>query len=277
MRKLYTGNKTTLFLLLSIALIICGCDNTRTKKIQNDNIPVKMDTVVYCDSIDDPINRKIIVHTKAVLPFFAKNDSKTTDLINTISKNIFNIECNESTDNKTTVIQFTNDILDSYRSPLEEKANLSLYKDINKTHKYEISNEITPVYNKNGILCFCRTSEMKKNGTRTMLSNYYYSFDINNNSRISIADIFNPDYTSTINKLLKEKLMQQEKVESTSQLIDLGYFNIDNLVVSNNFYFTDSSIVFNYEPFEIACYAIGDVCICLDLDTLKPYFRTDIN
>ena len=118
---------------------------------------------------------------------------------------------------------------------------------------------------------------MKKNGTQTMLSNYYYSFDINNNSRISIADIFNPDYTSTINKLLKEKLMQQEKVESTSQLTDLGYFNIDNLVVSNNFYFTDSSIVFNYEPFEIACYAIGDVCISLDLDTLKPYFRTDIN
>ena len=95
--------------------------------------------------------------------------------------------------------------------------------------------------------------------------------------RINLTDIFNDKDISIVSDLLKKRLIQQEKVSDQSQLIELGYFNIDNLSASNNFYFTDKGIVFCYEPFEIACYAIGEVEIELDYNVLKPYIRQDFH
>ncbi len=108
-----------------------------------------------------------------------------------------------------------------------------------------------------------------------METNYYYSFNLNSMTRVDISDIFNIEYFEQVNAMLKEQLLKQEKVSSPTQLIDLGYFNIDNLAVNNNFYLTNDSIVFNYEPYEIACLAIGEVSIKLNYFDLQQFFKPD--
>lgn len=235
-----------------------------------------MDTVEYSDSLNDQINNKIIVTINAVLPV-EKNSTEPEPLSKLISETIFNIANDTTAGNiQTTIKKYAQSILDSYRTPGNDNIAIPQYKNENAPiYKYEIINDVKPIYDNASILCFCRTSEMKKNGKQTILSKYYYSFNRTNNTRISVTDIFNYEDINIINSLLKDKLMRQEQVESQSQLIDMGYFNIENLEVNNNLYFTDKGIVFNYEPFEIACYAIGEVSIELDYEILKPYLKQD--
>ena len=53
--------------------------------------------------------------------------------------------------------------------------------------------------------------------------------------------------------------------------MELGYFNIDNLSITNNFYLSDSGIVFHYNPLEVACYAIGEVDVLLSYDSIQNF------
>ena len=274
MNIFYNTRKAINTLCITVMLIATACGNNKTESAPESGFSLEMDTIAYRDSLTELASSKIIVTTNSVLPSLHEGNTSSGNLVKLISKTIFNTENDDSIASLHSILKnFTDNILNSYRMPEGYKTD-STYKN-NKTFKYEIINDIKPVYSNNRILCFCRISEMKKDGTQTMLSRHYYSFDTKESSRISITDIFKEEDINIVNKLLKDKLMQQENVESQSQLIDLGYFNIENLEVNNNLYFTDKGIVFNYEPFEIACFAVGDVSIELDYDTVRPYFNSD--
>ena len=49
---------------------------------------------------------------------------------------------------------------------------------------------------------------MKKDGNSTIETNNYFSFNTSNCSRINIMDIIKDEYSTDINNLLKERLMQ---------------------------------------------------------------------
>ena len=74
-------------------------------------------------------------------------------------------------------------------------------------------------------------------------------------------------------ELLKQQLLKQEDIKSPSQLFELGYFNIENLSVTNNFYLTPKSIIFVYEPYEIACFALGETKIELNFSDIEAYLK----
>ena len=73
-----------------------------------------------------------------------------------------------------------------------------------------------------------------------------------------------------VTQLLRARLMAQNKATSDDQLNDIGYFNVDNLTVTRNFYFGDNGITWSYLPSQLAVDAIGEPQIALTYDQLAP-------
>ena len=91
-------------------------------------------------------------------------------------------------------------------------------------------------------------------------------------AQIAVNRIFKSSSLNDVCQLMKDKLMSQNNVKSEDELNDLGYYNLPNLSVSNNFFFTDKGITWSFEPNELAINAIGEPQISLDFSSLKPYF-----
>lgn len=266
MKNLQFNPYILLFGTLLLILNSCGNKTDNTTAHQCDSL--KYNIIAISDSIKDATGSTIIVNANVALPL---NESGDKDISSVYNKYLLNLK-NDSITGENAVITYVKKILDFYKTPAENIPP-ELEDETEKVSKYEINHNITPIFNSCNIFCVMKNTNMKKDGNSTIETNNYFSFNTSNCSRINIMDIIKDEYSTDINNLLKERLMQQEGVTNQSQLIDLGYFNIDNLSINNNFFFKDNKIVFAYEPYEIACLQVGEVCIALEIDELTPYIK----
>ena len=126
------------------------------------------------------------------------------------------------------------------------------------TLTYATSTRITPIYNKNGVVTFERVDVVKKNDKVTSVTHRYYSFDVETQTFIDVNRLFRDDAVADVCQLLKQQLLKQNNASGNEQLNDLGYFNVENITVSRNFFFDEGGVTWSYLPNELAVEAVGD-------------------
>ena len=139
------------------------------------------------------------------------------------------------------------------------------------TLTYATSTRITPIYNKNGVVTFERVDVVKKNSKVTSVTHRYYSFDVETQTFIDVNRLFRDDAVADVCQLLKQQLLKQNNVTGNEQLNDLGYFNVENITVSRNFYFEDNGVTWSYLPNELAVEAVGEPKITIPYGELGDF------
>ena len=156
----------------------------------------------------------------------------------------------------------------------DESVEASESDDLN-TLKYATSTRVTPIYNKNGVVTFERVEIVKKNDKVTSVTHRYYSFDVENQTFIDLNRLFRDDAIADVCQLLKQQLLKQNNATGNEQLNDLGYFNVENITVTRNFYFDDNGVTWSYLPNELAVEAIGEPKIFIPYSDLADYLCDD--
>ncbi len=139
------------------------------------------------------------------------------------------------------------------------------------TVKYATSTRITPIYNKHGVVTFERVDVVKKNDKVTSVTHRYYSFDVETQTFIDVNRLFRDDAIADVCQLLRQQLLKQNNASGNEQLNDMGYFNVENIMVTSNFYFDDKGVTWSYLPNELAVEAVGEPRITIPYNELKDY------
>lgn len=143
------------------------------------------------------------------------------------------------------------------------------------TLKYATSTRVTPIYNRNGVVTFERVDVVKKNDKVTSVTHRYYNFDVETQTFIDVNRLFREDAVADVCQLLRQQLLNQNNVSGNEQLNDLGYFNVENIMVTRNFYFDDKGVTWSYLPNELAVEAVGEPKITIPYDDLKSALCDD--
>ncbi|MBQ3362358.1 MAG: DUF3298 domain-containing protein [Muribaculaceae bacterium] len=143
------------------------------------------------------------------------------------------------------------------------------------TLKYATSTRVTPIYNRNGVVTFERVDVVKKNDKVTSVTHRYYNFDVETQTFIDVNRLFREDAVADVCQLLRQQLLNQNNVSGNEQLNDLGYFNVENIMVTRNFYFDDKGVTWSYLPNELAVEAVGEPKISIPYDDLKSSLCDD--
>lgn len=77
-------------------------------------------------------------------------------------------------------------------------------------------------------------------------------FNFLNGKKIGIAEAFGENASEKLGKLLLECLMEKEGVQTTAQLQELGYWETSSIAASEDFYCTEDTCFFFYQPYELA-------------------------
>lgn len=131
---------------------------------------------------------------------------------------------------------------------------------------------IKVVYNDNDLITFCKEETISKNGQNTSVSHHYVSFDLQEMKRVALSDMFSDDSLNKLTAKLKEKLMDDKGASDEDELNDLGYFNLPNLSVNGNFFFTSRGVTWSYDSSVIAVASVGEPTINIDYDDLEPFY-----
>jgi len=141
--------------------------------------------------------------------------------------------------------------------------------------KYATSTRVTPIYNTNGVVTFERVDVVKKNDKVTSVTHRYYNFDVETQTYIDVNRIIRDDAVADVCQLLKAQLLAQNNAKGNEQLNDMGYFNVENITVTRNFYFDEKGVTWSYLPNELAVEAVGEPKITIPYDALEPYLSDE--
>ena len=166
--------------------------------------------------------------------------------------------------------------------------HLNAYKEIEPEFEKELAKSgeaysfewdfdytLSPVYNRNDFFCYEVSSSEYTGGAHGMYSNRYYTIDLSNWKKIGLDDIFQPDSSDALSSILLNRLMKQLNVSSPDSLLELGYFDTEDIMATENFYLTDTGICWVYNPYEIACYATGQTSIEIPFKEIDSYILPD--
>lgn len=150
--------------------------------------------------------------------------------------------------------------------------SLSLDVDEVDIDRFEPRITIKVVYNDNDLVTFCREESINKNGHNTSMSHHYVSFDLKEMKVVTLGDMFRDDCLDKLTAQLKEKLMDDKGASNEDELNDMGYFNLPNLSVTGNFFFTSRGVTWSYDSSVIAVASVGEPTINIDYDDLEPFY-----
>lgn len=115
-------------------------------------------------------------------------------------------------------------------------------------------------------------------GAHGLNSRIFSNFDLKTGKKITENDIFIKDFEKPLIELIKTRIIEQSKEDPELQpIISLEDTNfwVDAIKPNGNFYITDESINYVYNPYEIAPYYMGQTEVVLPFARLKGLLKTD--
>lgn len=254
-------------LLMLIAFVFGSCNGKNEVVLASDSIVVE-------DAFKKSNGELCKIKTRVVIsyPDEYKDNENAQNLKALFCTSVLNSPDGVN-DIKAALQHYAKSII-TQNSPLQVDSSSELaeedYDEIDVDY-FEISVNISNVYNDNDLLSFCCEKTVKKNDKETAVLHRYVNLDLVSMKKMTCNDLFLNGSDGQINQMLKNKLLEQEGVKTEDELNDLGYFNLQNLVVTDNFYFSDSGITWCYVPGVLSVPAVGETALLLPFEDLMRF------
>ena len=127
-----------------------------------------------------------------------------------------------------------------------------------KEHFYSYYESLSDsvVYNQYGLIAFQVKQSNNKGGAISYDSYRNYVINVHNGSQVTENDIFNPGYDTALQSVIINSLLEQHGVKTISELEELGFFGVQEIVPNRNFLLNDKGIIYTYNKGEYSAYQI---------------------
>jgi len=125
--------------------------------------------------------------------------------------------------------------------------------------------------NSKGLLSYTVESNQISGGAHGGTTFRNSLIDLNTGDKLSEEDLFTEASIPLINDMILKKLELQNKVESTEELEQIGYFDVSQIGQYKNFYLTHDGLVYTFNEYEIAAYAVGTIEVKLTFKDLEGF------
>lgn len=263
----------SLFILLSITGLLFSC--TKTGKVHGGDgkLAVKVKTQQLSDESGFTMSNgeRCTISSEATIDYpVSTGEGAAVDSLQRLFAS-YVLESGDTLSLNDAMRQVVANSLHQYdfmREPADKEGDES---DDATVLKYVTTTRVTPIYNQNGVVTFERVDVVKKNDKVASVTHRYYSFDVKTQTYIDVNNLFRDDAVADVCQLLRQQLMAQNNATGNEQLNDLGYFNVENITVTRNFYFDDKGVTWSYLPNELAVEAVGEPRITVPYADLSDY------
>ncbi len=103
----------------------------------------------------------------------------------------------------------------------------------------------------------------------------YTCIDLVNNKELRLADVITQQGAKALSSLLEKSFRQRYHLQPGESLVAGGLFE-NTIKPGQNFYVTPTGLAFNYVPYEIGPYALGEVNLFIPINEIEKYLQPAI-
>lgn len=126
-----------------------------------------------------------------------------------------------------------------------------------------------PLFTTKQLLSYEVSRYVYTGGAHGVSSTICWVFDLTTGQQLTEDDIFVPGYTDALTQLLQKAL----EASTASQHLALETFYMDQVLPNGNFAITEEGIYYQFNPYDIAPYAVGETRLLLDKEALRPLMQ----
>lgn len=260
-------NSKTLFFSLFIILIFNSCKKNIVEITENNY------STRHFLSKDTTLGAiKIFIETEIPAKFKSKPvlDSIRTVIISSLYGNDYVKYPNDSLAQK-----FSDELINDYvltNLPMVEKLSNKNAYSFNFEHELHGFSLLSDKF----LFSYGISRYVYMGGAHGLSTRNFFNFDLKTGKLLKETDIFTENYEQAIKDLIKIRIVEQSMEDSTmvpiSNLEDTDYW-VDAIKPNGNFYITESSINYVFNPYEIAPYSLGETEVILPFDRLKDILK----
>ena len=153
----------------------------------------------------------------------------------------------------------------------DEEHENELQSNIFYTYYESLSNKIH--FNQSNLLSFQVNQSNNKGEAATYSSFNNFVINLKTGSLVTENDIFVPGYDVALQQLFANSLMQQNEVKSISDLEDLGYFGIQEIMPNRNFLINNEGITYTFNKGEYSAYPLSEPEVFIPFNELKMLLK----
>jgi hypothetical protein len=136
----------------------------------------------------------------------------------------------------------------------------------------KINTEI--IYNAKNLVSYQVSIESFTGGAHQNSSISFFVVDARTNRELKMHDIISD--TAQFKIILEEAFRKSKGIEEGQSFADAGfYINDGDFILSNNIGITEDQVIFHFNPYEIAPYALGPSTIQLDRNKVKNLLKIE--
>lgn len=198
-------------------------------------------------------------------------------------KSSFNSEVKDSLDN-----YILNALLDNYsqqmgQKSIDEMAKIFLndYDDARNEFSdyaipWEINNTISIIYNTNSIVSFQSKFYHYTGGAHGNSGVYFANFDSRVGKILVLSDLLISGYEKELNNVAEEIFRKDKELSQEANLEEEGYwFEGNKFSLNDNFGIKSDGLVFFFNSYEIAPYAMGPTELIIPYKAIKNLVKKD--
>ena len=254
--------KNILFIITSIVLVglfATSCVN-KSSKLEFDNISLSEEIYLFPDN--DTTKPFANVEIDFNYPKSFKNIEDLARLQEIFNGTFFNDESYGSLLPKDAL----NIYLEEYTKEYRELGN-QYYEDMANLegdnqpswYWYQLHKSNEVLYQDESILSYSVSHATYTGGAHGSLQVLYYTINLNELTTITEEDIFAPNYHNFLTTKIVENLMKEYKVSTPEELINEGFFDVNDIAPNNNFWIDNVGVHYIYNQYEIAPYSMGPI------------------
>lgn len=259
-----------LFLSILATTLFFSCTRNTIKTEEKDSVKKYY---LSKDTAKGALNMDIEVE----IPVSFTNKDVLKSIRSTIITNLFGDEY-VSHANDSLVLLFSQDMATEYK-----ENNAPLLNVLDKTNRYSFNNEHVvsgfSLLSDKKIYVYGIERYVYMGGAHGLETRNYYNFDLKTGKTLSEKDLFKPNYEPELADLLKKRIVEQsnemKETKETEPILSLEDtdFWTDSIKPNGNFYITDESINYVFNPYEIAPYYMGQTEVTIPFNRLRNILK----
>jgi len=140
--------------------------------------------------------------------------------------------------------------------------------DMESFLNYELAYSVEVLYNKNNLLSLSFSQYNYTGGAHGMLFSRCVSFDLNAKKRIRLEDVLKANSQEKLKIALTAAAKKKYKTNHLSDVL-----LVDEIIPNENFFLTGKGICFNFQPYEIGPFSMGEQKIYLPFSSIEDIVK----
>lgn len=255
-------NIFAIIVLILIGLNLIGCKNkTKQRVVQFDKLEYK--EKIYLLNENDTTLPFADVKVEFTYPTKYDDKERLASLQRIFIGTFFNDVSYDLMSPKEALQTYIDNYTKSYRELseqyYEDKANLDGDDMPPSWYWYDLVKSNDILFQDENITSYVVEHYEYTGGAHGSLSKLFYTIDLDKIITITEEDVFKPNYQKELTSKLIDALVLQYEVNAPEELIEKGFFDINEIAPNNNFWLDDKGINYIFNQYEIAPYSMGPI------------------